>query len=98
MWSLLPDNYSCTKRGVPDMCTPEIAVGAALSKSVRLFDLPRFGAVGVEHIFQSHFSEAPHVVNRAITAVPEGLRHQSSCGGSAVDVPQAVSSPCELPA
>ena len=61
----------CKKRGVPDKYTPETAVGAVLCKSVRLFDHPSFRAVGIENIFQSYLSEAPHVVDQGITAVPE---------------------------
>ena len=80
------------------MCTPETAVGAVLSESVRLFDHPGFRAVGVDIFFLSNLLEVPHVVNHEMIAVPEGIRHKSSCGCSAVDVPQAVSSPCELPA
>ena len=76
----------CTKLGVPDKCTPETAVGAVLSKSIRLFDHPSFRAVGVENIFQSYLSEAPHVVNHGITGVPEALWFYSFCGCSAVDV------------
>ena len=45
----------CTKRGVPDKCTPEIVVGAILYKSVRLFDHHSFRAVGIEHFFQKCF-------------------------------------------
>ena len=62
----------CTKRGVPDKCTPGIAVGAVVSNSIRLFDHPSFRAVGVENLFQSYLSEAPHVVDHGITAVSEG--------------------------
>ena len=74
------------KRGVPDMCTPETAVGAVLFKSVRLFDHPRFRAVGIEQIFQSYLLEVPHVMNHETTAVAKALWHHCVCGCSAVDV------------